>query len=306
MKHKKLVFVLLVIGIMVLLFYTNISDDIPSDTSSHHQAHAVSSDDAVGIDIDIDIDTQNMELQLIRMSGCNNISSNGRHCVCDYVNLKGLPKSGTSWMIASLSRIQQYFCEQRGANKLSLEICIKWHVGSYHRHPLVLPQHNDNPRLMKHFGNKRSAFLEELKTKRFCSITAFRDPRDRKVSWSHWTLKQNKSSMQNDSLLFEAVNAKTMNGYQSAMRNYNEYWKAFRGSELKQPMLFYNYFYDDMVLDTFHGIQRMIEFIGFHHVRGLLVTEEDIEHILQRMGSGALIAEGANILFRKGKICGFH
>ena len=87
---------------------------------------------------------------------------------------------------------------------------------------------------------------------------------------------------------------------------YNEYWKLFRDSARKQPMRFYNYFYEDMVSDPFKQIKDLLQFIGFYNLKGINVTDKDIDNILDRAGSQALIDQGANILLRKGKICNFY
>ncbi len=186
--------------------------------------------------------------------------------------------------------------------------CTKpWHLGSYNRHDLLSPRgETDNERLLSHFENK-SALLNELKHKRFCSIIAFRDPRDRMVSSSHWNIRGNKIIMNDTKLLYDKINQMTVRDYQQyGCGQYNEYWNLFRNAELSEPMEFYNYFYDDMVLDPFEGIKNILSFIGFYSLPGIVVTDNDIRNILKKITSDALIEHGANILYRKGKVCGFH
>merc|ERR1712154_417459 len=127
-------------------------------------------------------------------------------------------------------------------------------------------------------------------------------PRDRSVSWAYW----NSKNMKQDARLFERINHHTVQFYANGIKQFNEYWKVFRSAELDDPTRFYNYFYDDMNIDTFGGMQKMVEFIGFYHINGFNVSDEDIINILNLTSSGALIAEGSNILYRKGKVCGFH
>merc|ERR1711920_452065 len=85
----------------------------------------------------------------------------------------------------------------------------------------------------------------------------------------------------------------------------NQYWSTFRNEEKKDPARFYNYFYDDMVLDTFDGLKHLVEFIGLYQVDGLDVTDQDIANILDLSSHDTMKEEGININFRRGNVCGF-
>ena len=76
------------------------------------------------------IDAESDIFRSIRRTQCTKTikSTNQEHCVCDYVNLQGVRKSGTSWMINTLKQIREYS-----------------------RHPLVLPEDIDYHRLLDQF-----------------------------------------------------------------------------------------------------------------------------------------------------------
>ena len=120
------------------------------------------------------------------------------------MNLKGLPKSGTTWQITALSRIQPYCKDKLTAEqKFNIPLCIPFHVGSYKRHPMELPHELTTcPRFIHQFKDNQT-FYEELKRARFCTLTVFRDPRDRKVSYSHWNVHKRNLSGE---VLYDIIN----------------------------------------------------------------------------------------------------
>ena len=272
------------------------------DTNDVAPIHKRSSVWISQLSIDRPVDTQNEILRAIRDEQCNVQSQ----CICDYVDLKGLPKSGTSWMLASLKQIQSYFCDQRGLRGLfHLEICIDWHVASYLRHRLVLAEKNDHPALLKHFG-WRNKYLSELKRKRFCTVTVFRDPRDRGISLTHWKGQWKLNRMKGKEAKFKYVNENMMARYKDDIEKYNEWWIALRTAEITKPMRYYNFFYDEMVINTFQAMKELVEFIGFHHIDGVNMTDQDIENIVAMTSHEALGSQGAKLLYRKGQVCAFH
>ena len=256
------------------------------------------------------IGEQNKYLTSYRSKQCQIHAAHAhQNCLCHFVNLKGLQKSGTSWQIASLKEIQHYFCDIKFSPEYARRtpLCVKWHVGSYNRHPMELPNKiMTNPRFSKRLKNNTELFNKIYNRSRFCTVTVFRDQRDRKVSWTHWNIKSR--NITDPELLFKVVNQGTMAGYKPYIDQYNTYWNLMRNAELNEPMRFYNYFYEDMVLNTTQQIKDTLEFIGFYslEVDGIYITDEDIEAILKRVSGDSLIATGANILLRKGKICGFY
>eukprot|EP01084_Bolivina_argentea_P063111 115278_1 len=279
--QKKWMLIILALTICILLNFLHYAWCIPPHTSSILTAYAQQIQYTQNM---LFIDAQNQNLNMVRHNTRHNQSLHGKSCICAYINLKGLQKSGTSWMIASLHEICDYFCKEKiplqYSREHNIEICLKrWHVGSYERHPLLLPHQlinnsaKDVNRLMSHFSN-RSDFVNDLEHKRFCSVTAFRDPRDREVSWAYWNLKAHrnyKMIMNNEQIIKQTINGNTLGGYKQSIRRYNQYWNQFRNAELKDPMQFYNYFYEDMVLHTEDGLRKVLEFIGFYHLKGINV-----------------------------------
>ena len=47
-------------------------------------------------------------------------------------------------------------------------------------------------------------------------------------------------------------------------------------------------------------------FIGFYHLNGVNVTDDDVYNILKRIDGDYLVAVGRHIYLRKGKICDFY
>ena len=105
--------------------------------------------------------------------------------------------------------------------------------------------------------------------------------------------------------LYKLVNQDTMRGWEKDIWEYNAYWKFFRDAEMKEPMEFYTYFYEDMVLERYESVKKLVEFIGFYNLKGVSVGDEDINEILRRIDGDTLVKKGRDINLRKGKICGF-
>ena len=249
------------------------------------------------------IDAESDIFRTIRRTQCTEI--NQEHCVCDYVNLKGIRKSGTSWMINTLKRIREYFCEHKGLSNI-LSLCDKGHVAAYSRHPLVLPEDIDDHRLLAQFQNNRTLFLQELNQSRYCSVTVFRDPRDRWVSEAHWDARDLIQRWNDTKKTYDLVNDRIREWIRKqrlkeSIGELNEYWNTFRNAEREDPSRFYNYFYEDMVLDTFDGMRNLVEFLGFYEV-----NDEDIHNLLEMSSHDTMKNEGININFRRGKVCGFY
>eukprot|EP01084_Bolivina_argentea_P110807 197795_1 len=287
---------------VLIYFYLHIG--VPTMDNNEEITNTTQNTKAILLDT---LEQQNKKLKLIRQNICKNESLYGKNCLCDYMNLKGMKKSGTTWITETLKQIQSYFCDKLQLHKtISYELCIEWRVGSYDRHELLLPHDIHNHKLMIHFSN-RSEFLNELKNKRFCTITIFRDPRDRKVSAAHWNLKSSKIT--NSPKLFHKINKGTVGNYERILYDYNMYWNTFRNMEMKQPMKFYTCFYEHLMFNTFDQIKDILLFIGFYYLKDIVITDEDVNNILKRISRDALKKVSItkkDFKYRKGNVCGFY
>ena len=94
---------------------------------------------------------------------------------CIIVSVKGLPKTGTHWLEATLRVIKFMTCQSIDAKKS--KFCTKSKILSYYKHSLKSFEYYTSQHGQKHATNVKQKF------KRLCQIVALRDPRNRILSY---------------------------------------------------------------------------------------------------------------------------
>ena len=172
---------------------------------------------------------------------------------CDYINVKGMEKSGTTWLENSvLPTIINRACI---ISNYSFNLCKNDRIGHERKHMPSIPRHKTDPII------NGLSLKTYPKYQRECTITVFRDPRDRIVSWAYFAYRDN------DSQTFEIVNKNVQKDFEVSLKLLKKWWGIFHDQHrIKYPLLFFDYFYENLVINPRDVVINIIDFIGFHQV----------------------------------------
>ena len=215
---------------------------------------------------------------------------------CDYIHLKGIAKSGTSWISTLLENIETEICrvglEIGWNNKNKYGMCNDWtnntipfksHVTHYARHEIwdveqtltdlqdIYVLNDTRKAASKYFMGYNLSNLIHDGFIRWCTIIIFRDPRMRQLSGIqsglHGYYKSNNDNDDNDDkddkddklnqLFFQRFNG------ENVLRT-QKWFDYFIEKEHREPLNYYAMFYSDLNMYTYDSIKDIIFFTGFN------------------------------------------
>ena len=193
---------------------------------------------------------------------------------CDYVNIKGIPKSGTTWLeFGVIPIIAQKSCK---ILNITLNLCKKDHIGHWTKHDTTLPL---NDQIGAWYTNQTS--IDTNQPVRICAITTFRDPRDRIISWAYYHYR---GPHAHD---FAVVNNNVRKDFPNALKDLKNWWDFYhiqaRLNGKYGRYLFFDSFYEDLVLNPKKTIMDMTQFIGVKEILMQNKNESVIDEIVHEI-----------------------
>ena len=187
---------------------------------------------------------------------------------CILLNVKGLPKSGTNWLKATLNAIYDKVCDKTdnllplcNANITGAMECYKHRMESY---------------------SKKLCYFDKIKPfQRWCDFVTFRDPRNRIVSVYKSDLTQYKD--QSDSMLNYFIQHK----FSRAAEKLARWWNVFENIQKEEKKMYeqfntkdnnlglngklsklhtFTYLYEDFLINPKQILCKMIHFMGYNDI----------------------------------------
>ena len=248
--------------------------------------------------------------------------------VCDYIHVKGLAKSGTTYLIKLLRTIEQYLCKKTNFTNNSYHfkhniysICKDWtngvanttqHTVHFMRHEMknisqILLTNDEMARNSLQLQKETSQYfmgynLYDLwKDNKFhyCVIIALRDPRNRVISRINTYFKKEvyAGKDMNDSL-----KNKLFMKYIETNTVKNENWYNYYGKLTRDdPNNYYLYFYEDIRMDTLRIYKEIIKFMGYYP---LWINDTLIEELITETSIKNVKID--KFFVNKGDVCSYH
>eukprot|EP01084_Bolivina_argentea_P159717 278174_1 len=227
-----------------------------------------------------------------------NISKTNGIKMCDILIVKGLPKTGTTWIEVVLTIIKETLCDMLNNeynNNIDYYLCninntVQWKD--------------------KHFIWINNENYPYSKSTRVCNIISFRDPRDRTLSWLYFHyLTEDRLSPNDFNKHF--MNQKYRVIFKDCLLDTNIWWEEYKKRMIDNPYEYFVYFYEDLNGNKSIAIEQvlipMITYIIGDNMHLLTQLDMDYyEHIYDKITFEYLSKVNKyDTRRRKGKVCDY-
>eukprot|EP01084_Bolivina_argentea_P041757 77084_1 len=241
---------------------------------------------------------------------------------CDYIQVKGQGKSGTTWLKNILRVIEHTLCTETDYKNSyhytnsKYSMCKDWTNGSanyishathYNRHArhtirnILITQESrkneNNSILSKYFMGNGMYDLWINNELRYCVFMVMRDPRSRVISRINTHHKKINNNTMVDNIEKNKIFKSIFN--KQYLKEVNTWWNKYSTLEKNNVLDWYIYFYEDFRINTYQILKDMIWFAGYdNYINDRLIykiiDETDIKRLVSRNRVNG------------GNICSFH
>ena len=229
--------------------------------------------------------------------------------LCDYLNGRGQPKSGTSWSNSIHVQIVKKFCSQLIFDNISLPFLCQGtakdkHVdrwGMHHANILQFIKYKDSKIGIARMNLTQNEIMDKY---RWCTFVIFRDPRDRELSQIYYNPALGRDNEIERDLNMSFVDSKIKDKFGKDLKTWSDFYSFYYNLTQTDGYkdLFYIEWYDDHKKNPMLEIRKLMRFIG---IKEGYLSDGVIQEIVNITSFKTTLKIGNWMHQRDGKNCNF-